>query len=59
MHGDQFNMAVFFWYLGKSDLPSVQWRTPDNSLYTRYHKNTDMFNWSPCSMKSVSIELIL
>ena len=23
IQGDQFKMGVFFWYLGKSDLPSV------------------------------------
>ena len=46
-------MAVFLWYLVKSDLSSlhlysgVHW-TVDMLLYARYHKNTVMFNWSPC-----------
>ena len=46
----QLNMAVFFWYLGKSDLSrlqmysSVHWIT-----FTRYHKNTAMFNRSSCT----------
>ena len=55
IQGDQLKMAVFFWYLEKGDLPSVhmyvQWRTLDESLYTRYQKNTAMFNWSPCTKK--------
>ena len=38
---------------GKSDLFTlrvyVQWRTLDKYLYTRYHKNTTMFTWSPCT----------
>ena len=25
----------------------IQWRTLDKSPYTRYQKNTAMFNWSP------------
>ena len=33
LQGDQFNMAVIFWYLGKSDLSSVQWRTLGPSHY--------------------------
>ena len=45
IHGDQLNMAMFFWYLVKSDL-SIQ---PTSShFFLRYQKNTAIFNWSPC-----------
>ena len=43
MQSDQLNMAVCFWYLGKSYLSictRVQWRTLDKSLYISYQKNT-------------------
>ena len=48
IQGELLNMAVFFWYLGKSDL-SVQLRTLDKSHFSRYQKSTAMFNWSPCT----------
>ena len=49
IQGEQLNIAVFFWYLGKSDFvcKRVQQRTPDKSRFTRYLKNTATFNWSP------------
>ena len=34
--GDRLNMAVFFWYLRKSDLSSVQSRIRDKLLFTSY-----------------------
>ena len=46
------NMAVFFWYLGKSDLSSAGYllytRTLDKSLFSWYNKHTTMYDWSPC-----------
>ena len=44
----QINMAVFFWYLVKSDLScvgccTVYTRTLDKSLYTRYQKHRSMY----------------
>ena len=41
-----------FWYLEKSDLTRVGYCTRvqctlDKSIFTRYEKNTAMFNWSP------------
>ena len=32
----QINMAVFFWYLVKSDLSGVRYCTPNKSLFARY-----------------------
>ena len=42
---DQIKIAVFFWYLVKSDLSSVY---PYIRQVTFYQKHTAMFNWSPC-----------
>ena len=44
VQGDQLNMVVCFWYLVKSDFSSVH-----KSLFTRYQKNTIMFNRSACT----------
>ena len=52
VHGDQLYMDVCYWYHVKGDLYSsdttqciytVQLRTLDKSLFTRYQKNTTMF----------------
>ena len=46
IQGDQFNMAVFYWYLIKRDFHSVQvyisvpWK---KSLFTKYQKHPVMF----------------
>ena len=52
VQGDQLNMAVFFWYLVKSDLSSAQLYTCtlDKSHFKSYQKNTALFNWLPCSV---------
>ena len=48
IQGKQLNMAMFFWYIVKSDFSSlhvyirVHW---DKSLYVRYQENMAMFNW--------------
>ena len=55
VQGDQLNMVVFFWHLVKGDLSSIRYRTLDKSLFTRYPKNTVIFNWSPCTKKAHSI----
>ena len=47
VQGDQLNMAVYFWYLVKSDVKCtllysiVHW-----SLVTRYQKYTTIYSWS-------------
>ena len=38
LQGDQLNRVVFFWYLGKSALSSVQLHTLDKSIFTRHLK---------------------
>ena len=50
IQGDQLNMVVFFWYLEKSDLSSVDvysslywW-----AIFYKVPKKHAMFNWSPC-----------
>ena len=50
IQGDQRKMAVFFWYLVKRVTcpASVPTEHVQKSLYTRYQKNTAMFNWSHC-----------
>ena len=50
IQGNQLNMAVFFWYLGKRGFSSVrvQWRTLDISLYNVSEKlkcNKLISNW--------------
>ena len=51
VQGDQLNMAVFLWYLEKSDLSSVRvYPTLDKSLFTRNQKNTAMLIWSGCTI---------
>ena len=52
LQGDYLNMSVLFWHIAKSDNcpvyrghSSVDFKSPN---FTRYQKNTAMFNWSPC-----------
>ena len=43
-------MAVFFGYLGKNDLSTAHMYSSEHigkSLFTKYQKNTVMFNFSP------------
>ena len=57
--GDELNMAVSFWYLGKSDLSSLHVYTVQFcTLFPRYKKNTAMFNWSPCTHSTLGTILI-
>ena len=47
MQPDQINMAVFLWYLVKS-VATIQFRALDKSRFTRYQKQTAMYNCSLC-----------
>ena len=65
IQGDQLNIAACFWYLVKSNLSSlnvyisVHW-TLDKSLFTKYQKNTAMFNWSPCiKIRIITIDITI
>ena len=41
-------MAVWFWYFRKSDTGVRYSTVAYKSRFTRYQKNTAMYNWSPC-----------
>ena len=53
IHGDQLNMTVLFWYLVKSDLPSVHVYSSYTGHVTFYKvpENTAMFNCSCCTLE--------
>ena len=63
IQGDQLNTAVCLWYLVKSDLSSVlyTYTVAYTGLITfsRYQKNTDMFNWVPCIPETWRVFLAL
>ena len=45
----------FFWNPVKSDMSSVNVKNSlVKSLFSRYQRHTVMFNWSPCTSKSMS-----
>ena len=61
----KIKMAMFFWYLVKSCLPSVGYsthvrRTMDKSIFTRYQKYTTMYNWSPfmCNVPQKTVAIL-
>ena len=63
IQSDKKTMAVFFWYLVKSDLTSVRYilysRIQNKSLFTRFQYNTAMFIWSGRSRVSIHIHYIV